>query len=330
MPVYLLSTLVVACFLQASQAVETAPPPAAKAAFASTLFDFGKIISGEVVKHSFVFTNTGGQNLQINGVSSTCGCAVINTWSRQVEPGQTGTIPIEIHSQNLDGQVDKEIDVQCNDPAQPMIRLKVKGTVWKPIEIIPPNAVFNLSLDAPSNLVRVARILNKTEQPLELSAPESDQPLITALLRTNQPGKEYQVTIRLEPPKTSGHIFGKVKLKTSLPQMPEITISTWALASPAVMVSPAILRLPAGPFEEKLSRTIQIRSYWDQPLRISELNPNAKGIEARIQELQPGRLYSITLVFPAGFVIKPGERIEVSVKSNHPQYSTIKVPITVD
>lgn len=330
MPVCLLSILVVACFIQASQAVETAHPPAAKAAFASTLFDFGKIISGEVVKHSFVFTNTGGQSLQISGVSSTCGCAVINTWSRQVEPGQTGTIPIEIHSQNLDGKVDKEIAVQCNDPAHPMVRLKVKGTVWKPIEIIPPNAVFNLSLDAPSNLVRVVRILNKSEQSLELSGPASDQPLITALLRTNQPGKEYQVTIRLEPPKTSGHIFGKVKLKTSLSQMPEITISAWALAPPAVTVSPAILRLPAGSLAGKLSRTVQIRSYWDQPLRISELSLNAEGIETQTHELQPGRLYSVTLVFPAGFQIKPDDRIELSVKSNHPQYSTIKVPIKVD
>jgi hypothetical protein len=33
------------------------------------------------------------------------------------------------------------------------------------------------------------------------------------------------------------------------------------------------------------------------------------------------------VTFPAGYQVPPGEKVELSLKSSHPQYSVIKVPV---
>ena len=52
-----------------------------------------------------------------------------------------------------------------------------------------------------------------------------------------------------------------------------------------------------------------------------------RGVDLRVQELQPGRFYNVVVSFPAGLEIPPGQRAELSLKTSHPQYPFIKVPI---
>ena len=50
-----------------------------KIQFAEIVYDFGKVSSGEVVKHSFVFTNIGTAKLEIKDVRPGCGCTTAGT-----------------------------------------------------------------------------------------------------------------------------------------------------------------------------------------------------------------------------------------------------------
>jgi hypothetical protein len=60
---------------------------------------------------------------------------------------------------------------------------------------------------------------------------------------------------------------------------------------------------------------------------ISAPTVNVPGVVATLKESQPGRLFSITLDFPAGFAIKATEQAELTVKTSHPQYPVVRVPI---
>ena len=71
--------------------------------FATPVHDFGRIKGGEVVKYTYVFTNAGQQVLEVTAVQASCGCTTAGDWSRQVEPGQTGSIPIEFNSGSFNG-----------------------------------------------------------------------------------------------------------------------------------------------------------------------------------------------------------------------------------
>lgn len=95
-------------------------------------YDFGQIKGGAVVKYTYVFTNVGSSMLEISNVQASCGCTTAGEWSRQVESGKTGSIPIQFNSGNFSGHVGKTITVTCNDPKQPSVVLQIKGTIWKP------------------------------------------------------------------------------------------------------------------------------------------------------------------------------------------------------
>src|SRR6266545_7713144 len=123
-------------------APETAGP---KIQFADAVYDFGKIGAGELVKHEFVFTNIGTTTLEIKDVRPGCGCTTAGTWDKTVEPGKTGSIPLQFNSANFGGAVTKSATVTCNDPGQSNVVLQISGTVWKPIEVTPTMAVFNVS-----------------------------------------------------------------------------------------------------------------------------------------------------------------------------------------
>src|SRR5262245_56999464 len=84
----------------ASATATVAPAAAAepKIQFAEIVHDLGKIGAGQVVRHDFIFTNTGTATLEIKEVRPSCGCTTAGTWDKQVEPGKTGLIPLQFNS----------------------------------------------------------------------------------------------------------------------------------------------------------------------------------------------------------------------------------------
>ena len=173
--------------------------------FATDVFNFGKVSSGEVVRHDFVFTNVGNATLEIKDVRPGCGCTTAGTWDKQVEPGKTGTIPLQLNSANMGGAVTKSATVTCNDPGKPKVVLQITGTVWKPIEVTPTMAVFNVSDESETNVTKVVRIVNNLEEPLKLSDLKCTNQVFRAELKTVRPDKEFELHITAVPPFTGVH-----------------------------------------------------------------------------------------------------------------------------
>src|SRR5262249_28300211 len=122
---------------------ETKPAPTIQ--FAETEYHFAKVQSGELVKHEFVFTNTGNATLEISAVQPGCGCTTAGAWDKRVEPGKTGVVPLQFNSANFGGDISKQATVVCNDPKNPRVTLQLKGNVWKALDITPPMVVFNVT-----------------------------------------------------------------------------------------------------------------------------------------------------------------------------------------
>lgn len=291
------------------------------------LHDFGKVLAGEVQRHTFVFTNAGNAPLEIASVHSSCGCTTAGDWSRKVEPGQGGAIPIELHTTSLKGAVSKPITVRCNDTNQPVVVLEVRATVWRPIEVQPASASLRVILGSTTNPPTVVRVVNQESTPLTLSAPESDRPEIAAALRTVEAGKVYEVVLTAVPPLGSGNVMAKITAKTSSPSLPVLTIPAWIVVQPAVTVIPTRLVLPRGPFTKPLVRDVSVRRLAGDALVLTEPTLNVEGIQAQMIELEPGTFYTMRLTFPPGFELPAGRKAVLRVKSNHPRYPELQVPI---
>jgi len=311
----------------ATATVTAAPTSAPKIEFETNVYNFGKVSAGELVRHDFIFTNTGKATLEITAVRPGCGCTTAGEWDKRVEPGKTGVIPLQFNSANFGGTVTKSATVTCNDPGQSNVVLQISGTVWKPIEVTPTMATFNVASDSQTNETRVVRIVNNLEEPLTLSDLQCSNRSFQVELKTVQPGKEFALHVTAVPPFTTPTVYAPITLKTSSAKMPTINVSAYVTVQQAVMVTPQQINLPQGPLASAMSPSILIRTSGTNTLKLSDAAVNVAGAEVRVQEVQPGRMFNLTVNFPAGFHIKPDEKAEVTVKSDHPQFPLIAVPV---
>jgi hypothetical protein len=295
--------------------------------FSTNIYEFGRVKAGDPVKYTYYFTNTGNALLEVSDVRPSCGCTTAGEWTKKVEPGQSGSIPIQFNSANYSGQVFKTVTVTSNDKQKPSTVLQLKGTIWKPIELAPAYTVLNIPPDAAGAASTTVRIINNMDQPLEVFSPEVSNHSFDAELKTNQPGKEFAVTIRAVPPLNTGSTQGKVVLKTSATNSPMLEVPFWANVQPALMVIPQQITLPQAPLATKSTPSVTIQNNSTNAVTLSEPSINVPGVEVNLKEMQPGKVYSAQLTFPQGFEIPHGQQVVFTAKSSNPQFPLVKVPV---
>lgn len=96
--------------------------------FQETVFDFGKIKEGDIVKHVFKFENTGTSPVILSQVSASCGCTTPTYTTTPVLPGKEGEISVEFNSAGQVGQQQKIITIASNSESN-IMTVQLKGTV---------------------------------------------------------------------------------------------------------------------------------------------------------------------------------------------------------
>lgn len=96
--------------------------------FEKTNWDFGTIQEGDVVKHTYTFTNTGKSPLIIQNATAQCGCTVPDWTRTPVAPGEKGELRVEFNSKGKAGVQSKSVTITAN--TQPEInQVMLKGVV---------------------------------------------------------------------------------------------------------------------------------------------------------------------------------------------------------
>ena len=93
--------------------------------------NFGEIESGEIITHAFKFTNTGGTDLIISNVITSCGCTISEFPAEPIKPGGSGYIKLTFDSKGRIGYQNKTATIETNSiPNKVFLRLKatIKNT----------------------------------------------------------------------------------------------------------------------------------------------------------------------------------------------------------
>jgi hypothetical protein len=296
--------------------------------FATKEPNFGRVRRGEMVKYTYNFTNTGDQVLHVLNVQPGCGCTHAGEWTKVVEPGKAGGIPIQLNTANFQGDVIKFVTVSTDDKSIPngIVQLLLKGNIWAPLEVNPQFLNFMLAPDAAQGSGNVV-ITNNTEEPLYVFDPQCSHPGFKVEVKTNTPGRGYQLTISRVPPLSPGVAQATVTLKTSWTNPPTVTITAWANVQAPITVLPTQLTLAQPPLSNPAPYTITIQNSTTNKMELTEPQVSAPGVKVELKEVIPGKYFNALLTFPMGFEIPPGQRMEFTVKSGLPKNPLITVPI---
>ena len=115
-------SLTVAAYTAQAQAttpaVKAAGPVAGPAiTFEEVKYDFGSVVQGGTVDHTFKFKNTGTAPLVINNIGVSCGCTTPEWTKAPVLPGKTGTIAAHFNSTGKVGMQNKVLTIEPNAAA---------------------------------------------------------------------------------------------------------------------------------------------------------------------------------------------------------------------
>ncbi len=97
--------------------------------FDDNMHDFGQLTSGEIVVYTFVFTNTGENNLIVRNTETDCGCVNVTFPKEPVKPKTRGKIEIEFNTSGLIGRQLKTIEIHanCKEPKHLVIFAEIKN-----------------------------------------------------------------------------------------------------------------------------------------------------------------------------------------------------------
>lgn len=98
-----------------ASAQDTKAPIGAAISWEKATHDFGDVIQGDKVEHTFRFTNTGNKDLVITNVQVTCGCTTPKGWPRDpIAPGGSGELTVAFNSAGKIGKQNKVVTVTSN------------------------------------------------------------------------------------------------------------------------------------------------------------------------------------------------------------------------
>ena len=54
---------------------------------------------------------------------------------------------------------------------------------------------------------------------------------------------------------------------------------------------------------------------------------NVGGVGLSLKEIEPGKQFTVTLNFGLDFNLAPGQQAELTLKTSHPRFPTLKIPL---
>ncbi len=191
--------------------------------------DFGTIMQGDTARHRFVFSNTGDAPLNVEKLSSSCGCTAALASAKVLAPGEHGEIQTSFDSTSFRGDISKTVYLYTNDPTQPMVQLQLKAIVQEEVTLEPQ--LVNFGTVSPRRTVTAKVVLlNQGEHAMRLGKPETTAPELAAGLSAEVIPSHGKVTLTLSltPKPGQARFSGYVLLKADGARNHDLRVPVYA------------------------------------------------------------------------------------------------------
>jgi len=301
----------------------SAPQAPPHIAFGETAYDFRQVEAGTALTHEFAFHNTGGRELRIDNIRTSCNCTAAVAPARIVPAGGDARLRVSMQSAGAAGVARETVSVYSNDPAQPLTTLAVSATISADISA-DPASMYVGHLRRGQHAAAAVRLLANNPA-ARLGPVEVTGSSITAQLAATAHAPELRLAVADNAP--LGAFHDTVIVHTSSPTQPVLRIPVVGRIDGDVIAAPAALAFGAVRSGDAPVRTFAIRNHGSAGLRLSVVGVEPPIADARLIPLQAGQRYrvDVTLRPSAG----PG-RVEgtVQLQTSSGEQPRIGVPFT--
>lgn len=232
--------------------------------------DFGTVAAGKEAVHQFAIKNPLDRPIVFKSVSSSCGCAAAKMPRREISPGETVQLPVELDTLRFQGDRSASITVQFTEKELPEIQFQCRAVVE--IFSVSPEIV-NLSGPDKSVEIEVRRVGSSY---WKVRSAESTDPRISVELGKKSVESKvvgYKLVCNWDSAEPIPEGQASIRLTTNDSRHHEVDIPV--VFKPEVELAPDTIRL------QKVGDSCNVVLKTRAPGRILELAFDSKLIEVQ-------------------------------------------------
>lgn len=291
-----LATAALAGFQLVALPVSAASPPRAKLVLPEATKDFGAVVTGTELAHSFVLRNEGDAPLEIREIRPGMGPISIPHFDATIPPGAAGRLDVTIDALRLAGAGTAKLELLTNDPDQATATL---GLAWnvQPVVVAKPDRARWEYVQKETTGTLHHLIWAKDGQPftvLEVETPDphlqtSFRPLTAEERDTSLAGSQWRVELTLDSNAPVGPIRGIVVVRTDHPKQRRMPIAVSGFVRPRYILEPQLgrtSRLGILNLAAPTTLTFKLRNFATAPVEVTKVETTLPGVTAKAAPAQ--------------------------------------------
>jgi hypothetical protein len=313
---------------EAAKAPATGTP---KIRFDRTTFDFGKTSQVETVSGTFTFENVGTGVLNMAKPITSCGCTVAGIKPEVLQPGQKGELSFQVHLPRTRANLQKQITVVCNDPANPRSVLNIKVDYYPLYEVSP--AYFSLTLRKGQSTNLTARISRSDGKPFSITKVQPSQATSANWLQAKaEPDVKSTnggalININVKPEGGPRYFSDVVHGYTDESQQAAFSVTVYGRVIGDLTASPEMVYWPiTDPARAITTRQIILRSALADKLEIKSVSSTLTNLTV---QAVPRDDKTVELVAKLGAIPEHNTNGLIRIESNVPNQPKLDVPVTI-
>lgn len=288
-------------------------------------YDFGRVVQGATVQHTYTIRNSGELNLRIDNVRAGCDCAAVIS-SGAVAAGDGATITVSFDTGRAFGAQKKSIAVYSNDPAQPVTTLTLGGEVVASMAADPPQLYLgHVSRDQVlANAIRLFGPESSAAGSVSVSGNT-----VGATLHAGAQAADRRIRLQINQAAPLGPFTDSVTVHGTNQHVLVIPIS--GTVDGDVIVSPTRLDFGAITLDRVASEQLEVRNRGKRPVQVLAATLSPAIGEVHVESVHPGEEYRIAVALQHLPAARPGSghiHGTLRLETDHPEQQLITVPFS--
>ncbi len=266
------------------------------------VYDFGKVLGGSEIKHTFKIKNIGKKPLKIISLKETCACTASVLSQNKILPGKTGEISAVLTVPHGNKHVRESLHVFTDDPVQNTLTLTLTGDAFTPLSTFPTRITFEKQRSIQKPLTKQVSL--HIEEGVQIRSVRTDSEHLTATLKTKDGIPHIEVQLLQTIP--AGQ-FSYYLLVDYIYKEKQYIHKVFAFGQVLGELKIAPNRLFLGLIKDpaSVSKTITISSPDTKPFKITSVESNTKNVNVTVNTGDSKTNYQVTMTLAQK--AEPGE-----------------------
>lgn len=296
----------------------------AKRMFKEFSHDFGTVVRGEEAVHRFEIENVYQEDMRIQSVTSSCGCADVSISKNVLKTWEKGEVVVRFVTKNFAGHRKARITVVFAQPFPATVYLDISGNIRTDTVIEPGSVNFGTLVD-PTHSSRTIQISRYGNPAWRIMDVKSTYPHVSVALKETARTSNYvsyQLTASLKETAPKGYLQNElIVIASDRPgdarNQISVPVPLMANITQPLHISPAVLPIVG----ESASEKVIIKA--DEAFRILDVTCSDHSFRAKAKK-EPAKVHIVQIEY-AALEDSPTGEVELTFVTDNPNQPQVKL-----